>query len=150
MTYIPKYFKPHELVDPVVYEALAANTLKICRLFDNRVLVTADALRRRFGPMRINDWFWGGRRKDSGYRSADSGIGALWSEHKFGRALDPLFTDCEAEYVRQEILRDPFHPDFKYITCLEMTISGKPISWLHFATRNWDKRENGIQQLHLH
>lgn len=149
MTYIPKYFQPHELVPPDIYSELAGDPVKICRLFDNRALITLDRLRERYGQITVNNWLWDGERTESGLRNPKTAIGARWSDHKFGRAFDCLFKKITAEQVRLDILADPFHPDFELITCLEMTVSGKPITWLHFATRNWDKAANGILQLHL-
>jgi hypothetical protein len=149
MTYTPKYFEVHELVNPEAHFALSGDPRKIFSLFDDRLLITADRLRERFGPMTVNNWRRGGERKESGLREPFTRTGARWSQHKFGRALDALIRDISAEEVRKQILADPFHPDFEYITCLEMTVDGKPISWLHFSVQNWSKGKNGILQLHL-
>jgi hypothetical protein len=79
----------------------------------------------------------------------DSPVGASFSDHKFGRALDCHFSEISAEAVRADILADPWCPAFEFITCLEMSVNGRPISWLHFSTRNHDKQRYGIQQLCL-
>ena len=149
MTYIPEHFEPHELVPPDVYDALNGNPTKIFRLFDDRLLKTSDRLRDRYGPMTINNYHWGGDRTESGLRHPGTATGASWSDHKYGRAIDTIFKNITAEEVRQEIIADPMHPDFQHITVLEMTLKGKPISWLHFAIRNWDKQKHGILQLRL-
>jgi hypothetical protein len=148
MTYIPTFFQPHEVVPPAVFAALSGDPVRIFRLFDERILITCDRLRGRYGSMTINNWQWGGERKESGLRDPFSATGAKWSDHKFGRAIDAVFKLPAAE-IRRDILSDPWHPDFEHITCLEMTIGGKPISWLHFACRNWDKARSGILQLNL-
>jgi hypothetical protein len=124
--YIPKYFKIQELVPPKVYEALGVYAWG---LIDNRVLFTIDQLRRRYGPVIINTWHQGGDRKCSGLRTLECNIGAEFSQHKFGRAVDCLFRDVDAERVRQDILKNP--NDFKEITSIELGTS-----WLHFDVRN--------------
>lgn len=149
MTYIPQHFAPHELVPPDLYGELNGDPVKISRLFDDRLLLTLDRLRVRYGPVTVNNWLWNGDRTESGLRNPRTSTGALWSDHKFGRAIDCLFKKATVEQVRRDILADPHCPDFKFITCLEMTVAGKPITWLHFATRNWDKAKNGILLLHL-
>lgn len=149
MTYIPEYFEPHELVPPEVFSARNGDPGKIFRLFDDRLLRTADRLRNRYGAMTINNYHWGGDRTESGLRMPETATGASWSDHKYGRAIDAIFKNITAEEIRQHIIADPMHPDFQHITVLEMSIGGKPISWLHFATRNWDKQKHGILQLRL-
>jgi len=151
MTYIPKHFAPHELVPPDIYGELNGDQVKIFRLFDDRLLITLDRLRERYGLITVNNWLWDGGRTESGLRNprTATGGGARWSDHKFGRAIDCLFKKTTPDQVRRDILDDPYWYTFEFITCLEMTISGQPISWLHFATRNWDKKSNGILQLHL-
>ena len=149
MTYVSKYLEPHELVDKETLDSVGGSAIRVSMLFDDRLLVTADKLRERYGVIHCNNWFWGGRFSQRGLRSPFSETGAKFSDHKFGRALDVHFNNITAQEVRQDILNDPFCDDFKYITVLEMTLNGKPISWLHFGTRNWDKKNNEIQQLHI-
>lgn len=149
MTYIPKHLEPHEIVHKETLDAVGGSFIRVSMLFDDRLLKTADKLRERYGPIYCNNWYWNGRFSQRGLRSPFSKTGAQFSDHKFGRALDVHFAYVTAQEVRRDILNDPFCDDFKYITVLEMTLNGEPISWLHFGTRNWDKQERGIQQLHL-
>ena len=143
MSYIPNFFKADELVGPEIYDQLGGNLNKICLLFDNRLLWTADQLRRKYGICIINDWQQGGNFSESGLRTFDTLTGAKWSQHKFARALDGKFKETDVNEIRKDILDDPFNDRFKYITCIEMKTS-----WLHWDTRNWNKKKNGILKIY--
>ena len=155
----PKWFKPEEFFPP---EIIAINTVSgklkesIWRLMDWRILWTCDALRKRFGPMKINDYLWGGANQYRGFRpfkalvnkdfaKATGGriISPKWSsfssQHCFGRAIDANFKNYTAEEVRQSILHDSKSTDYVFITCIE-----NGVAWVHFDCRSWDKAKNGI------
>ena len=130
--YIPKYFVIQELVPPAIYEAYGD---KAWQFLDERLLVTLDALRTALGPMIINTWHSEkmtkayGSRTESGLRSFDTRTGAKYSQHKFGRAADIIFTKMQARAVREYILA---HKDkFPYITAME-----DDVSWVHIDVRN--------------
>ena len=93
-------------------------------LFDERILISADQLRARFGPLscNINGFTQCGLRNN----------GSLTSQHRFGRALD-LHSKHHSYYsIRKYILE---HKDeFPHISFLEVDIH-----WLHIDTRNCDK-----------
>jgi len=151
MTYIPDstIFSPEEFVPETVFNELGGDPIRIFRLFDERVLVACVTLRQRYGVMTINNWMWGGRFHNRGYRPPWSDVGAKYSDHRMGRAIDCHFRDVSAEEVRQDILADPWAWDFWTITSLEMTVDTEPINWLHFSCRNWNKLQHGIEQLYL-
>lgn len=140
--YIPEHFKLYELFPEDFYKQNKWRGNDLLWLFDDRVLWTLDQLRERFGPVYLNNWYWGGKHQYRGCRPFNCEIGAEWSQHKFGRAGDPVFAEAEAEEVRQEILANPYNLEFEYITCIEMDVS-----WLHFDVRNWDKAKNGILKI---
>lgn len=140
--YIPKYFKLQEFF-PKDYFNQTYSKLgeRMWLLIDNRILWTADHLRERYGPMIANDWLWRVNNGNNyrGFRPSDCTIGATFSQHRFGRALDCKFKHVDVEEIRQEIIQnDAF--DFKYITTVEMDVS-----WLHFDCRNHDKKRLGIK-----
>lgn len=141
--YIPKHFKLYELLPPDMY-ALYRHKGNILWsvLFDYKAIYTIDRLQVRYGTTICNDYHWGGLHKERGFRRFKSEIGAELSQHKFGRAIDCKFKYISAEKVRQDILAEPLHEDFKYITCIEIDIT-----WLHFDTRNWNKADYGILQV---
>ena len=140
--YIPKHFKIYELVPKDLFEHYKKRQYYLWGLFDYRTLVTADNLRKRYGKMTINDWYWGGSNQYRGFRPPDCTVGAALSQHKMARALDMIPKSTDAYRIRNDILNDSYHEDFKYITCLEIDIS-----WLHFDVRNYDKQKNGILQV---
>jgi len=125
--YTPKYFSYFELVPKYTYDNYHQGILK--GLMDERVLITADALRSRYGPATVNDWNFGGKNQYRGWRPMGCDVGATLSQHKFGRALDMTFENIKAEEVRQDILDNP--GSFPLITCVEGNVS-----WLHFDVRN--------------
>jgi len=125
-----EHFAIHELVPRKVYEDRGE---KAWQLLDLRLLVTLDRLRKRYGSITINNWYWGGDREWSGLRTPDSPYYSAYSQHTFGRAADCLFT-IPSENIRQDILADPTHRDFELIGSLELGVS-----WLHFDVRNCDR-----------
>ena len=129
MDYIPKYFKPYELIPKATYELLKNKPWIIWQLFDFRVLYVGDAIRKRYGKMIANTWYWGGRHQYRGWRPAKCKIGATYSQHRFGRALDLDPQEVTAEEIRQDIKKGE---NFRYISCIE---DGVP--WLHFDVRNY-------------
>jgi hypothetical protein len=139
--YIPKYFNLQEFFPrdyfKEVYPKLGE---RMWILIDYRVLFTADALRDRYGTMIANDWLWRtGGHQYRGFRPPNCTIGATFSQHRFGRALDCKFKHVEAEEVRQDIKANDEYA-FKHITTIEINVT-----WLHFDCRNHDKKIHGIK-----
>ena len=138
--YIPDHFKIYELVPKDIYESYPVKKhINLWFLFDDRVLYTQDRLRKRYGKMICNTWFWGGEFQYRGWRPQDCEYGTLLRQHKRGGGIDSAPQETAVEAIRQDILADPWHDDFKYITCIE-----ENTSWLHVDCRNWDKKRNGI------
>ncbi len=123
--YEPKYFRPEEFVPPEVFKQLGEKSLLV---MDYRILKTADTLRDTFGKITINNWVFGGQRRYSGFRHATCVIGAVWSQHRFGRGIDALTEKCTPDEARKEILAHPDH--FPYITVME-----DKVEWLHVDCR---------------
>lgn len=159
MYYIPaiEVFRVEEFFPP---ETIAEHTVdghlrsQIWRLFDERTLITAERLRRRFGTMVINDYRWNGNNYYRGYRPLASlldieefkrtgKITAAWSsftsQHCLGRAIDAKFKKYFAAEIREDIRRNPNNEEYEFITCIE-----DGVSWLHFDTRSWNRKESGI------
>lgn len=151
-----EFFQIQELVYPDLYKKYQ-NEGKLERLwlaFDDRALITLDALRTTYGPATVNDWINGGQFKESGLRPMDTSTGAELSQHKFGRAFDVKFKKVTAEKVRKDMealnlfkqsIPEDISPDdprwpFRFITCVEWINSD--MSWFHFDTRN-DISDNG-------
>ena len=122
-----RYFKIIELVPESLY---TKRGMQCWDLFDDRILRAADRVREIIGlPMIVNDWHKGGIRTDSGYRVANSVIGAVYSQHKYGRALDMVCPKMRAQAVRDRVLVDPVCNGL--ITCIE-----DGVEWLHIDCRN--------------
>ena len=137
--YVPKYFEPYEVVPESVYDIYRQQSHKIWTMFDDRLLITMDNIRKRYGKMVMNTYHWGGANQERGWRHEGTPTGAPLSQHKYGRAGDLIPIECSANSIRNDMLNDPLHPDFIHITCIEMGIP-----WLHIDTRNFDKLMHGI------
>ena len=142
--YTPSFFSIEELVPPSIYERRGE---RAWQLLDERMLVTIDQLRMRFGPMAINTWHSEklqkayGLRTQSGLRTlefyqtyyGDKGLekylGSL-SQHKYGRAFDCLFEDYpDTDVVRSLVRQD--RTQFPHLAAMETDIS-----WFHGDVRN--------------
>jgi len=138
--YRPKHFALHELLPKYEFSTLPKVTG--WGLFDPRLLWTTDRLRERFGAAYINNWKWGGNSQFRGLRPFDCPVGAQFSAHKFGRAVDMTFKNATAKEIRTHILANPQDEAYQHITCIEMKVS-----WLHIDTRNYNT-ENGVLKIY--
>lgn len=129
MIYRPRYFGIEELVCPEIHKARGERAWE---LLDTYLLVTLDQLREEFGPMTVNDWHWGGTFKYSGLRPLVGGVGAEWSQHRFGRAADPKPKQVTPQEMHARILARP--EKFPHLRVLE-AIKATP-TWVHFDVRN--------------
>lgn len=128
-----KHFALHELLPVKSYQLRGE---KGWALLDERLLITLDRLRKRYGPMTVNNWFWGGEREWSGLRTSDSPFYSRYSQHSFGRAADCLFSTVTVDEVREDILTKLDEPIFEFIGSVELGVS-----WLHFDVRNCNRIE---------
>lgn len=145
--YLPKNFILQEFFPRDFFErTYPILGRRMWQLIDNRILWTADALRGRYGPMIINDWFWRKGNPNAnqyrGFRPFDCKVGAAFSQHKFGRALDCVFRRIDVKDVIEEIKNHDYGEviEFKYITTLEVGVS-----WLHIDCRNHAIGKYGIK-----
>lgn len=129
-----EHFIIEELVDPTTFEKRGE---KAWELLDDRLLMTLDMLRNRYGKMTVNNWKWTLNkpgREWSGLRTPQSPWYSTYSQHTYGKAADIIFANISAEEVRQDILREPDDIDFQYINSFE-----EGTSWLHIDVRNTDR-----------
>ena len=138
-----KYFKIMELVHP---SFLTTNENILWMLLDERVLKGADRIRELYGACTVN----ADGLTDCGLRKMDSKTGAVFSAHKFGRALDLHIRSIELEgaKIKSSVERKKFKikeynkvrerlmimPEFDYL------VFENGISWLHIACQNRDNR----------
>jgi hypothetical protein len=132
MNYRPEHFALHELVPPDVLDVRGETAWE---LIDPSLLMALDGLRKRFGRITVNDWHWGGKYRESGYRTPETKTGARFSMHKAGKAADCKFADTTPQAVYEAILESP--DDFPWITCLENI--EKTVGWLHVDVRNCER-----------
>jgi hypothetical protein len=105
------------------------------RLLDQRMFDVAQGLRDYFGKaILINNWHKkGGKFNNRGYRIPTTTIGAAYSQHKFGRAIDFNIAGFTSEEVYNTILdNEQFFMDLG-ITCME-DIKFTP-GWVHVDCR---------------
>jgi hypothetical protein len=130
--YIPENFGIKELVPKDLYEKYKTrgNQFLFQVVFDERLLRLIDTVRKKFGPMTINDWSWNGSNQYRGYRPPDCSVGAALSQHRFGRAVDMIPKYGTADDMRQIIIDNQNTDDWKDVGGLEMDIS-----WFHIDVR---------------
>lgn len=131
MMYECKHFKIYELVPQQTYEDRGD---KAWQLFDDRLLLFIDFLREKFGPITINDWWWGGDNQWRGLRIPNTPYYRTYSMHSHGKALDLIFRDTPAEEVRQWL--DNNQERWMSATGLESITVEEGVSWLHIDLRN--------------
>lgn len=150
MMYKCKHFVLKELVHP---SFLGTNENILWRLFDDRLLKSADGIRELYGACTVN----ANGLEDCGLRKMDSKTGAVFSAHKFGRALDLHIRSIEIEAmkIKDAVARKKWkiaaynkvreslmaNPKFD-VLCFEHNSKDSPtgISWLHIECTNREKR----------
>lgn len=129
MIYTARHFRIEELVSPEVFEQRGERAWE---LLDTYLIVTLDQMRDEFGPLTVNDWLWGGSFKYSGLRPLTGGVGAAFSQHRFGRAADAKPKDVTPQETHAHILAKPER--FPHLRVLE-AIEATP-TWVHADVRN--------------
>ena len=129
-----KYFKIHELVPKNLFGNIHEDVL--WRIVPFEIIITIDTLKETFsnGTMTINNYIWGGNREWSGLRSRDSSYFSETSQHCLFNAIDAVFSDYTAEYIRNYIIAN--QDKFPHIKRLE-----DKVTWLHFDTKKTGKKE---------
>ena len=102
---------------------------------DFRIVEVAQKLRDIFGPITINN----DRFNWSGYRTADCGVGAQFSQHRFGRALDLKFANTTPEEVQKYIIEH--ESEFMDLGLRRMENASKTKTWLHIDCMHTGKEK---------
>jgi hypothetical protein len=104
MMYQPKHFKPQELVDRHYYARFGERAVEF---IDGRILRIVDAVRDLFGvPVYVNDWVFDGDIQYRGLRSFYCNVGAHYSMHKYGRAIDFVVQGVPSFQVRDRLVKE--------------------------------------------
>ena len=133
-----KYFVIKELVNPTLLKTIGEETA--WKLFDDRLLKMADAIREKYGACTIN----ASGLTDCGLRDPQSTTGAKYSMHKIGRALDLHIRTIELEFAGNKAgkikaynnIREQLMLNHQF-DCLSFENN---ISWLHIDTGNRQNR----------
>ena len=125
-----KHFRLEELLPRKFYEEHKHYGDRLWLIFDGRGLMTIDEMRDRYGKCYINNWLFGGTLQYCGYRPPECSVGAVLSQHRFGRGFDLHFANVTAEEVRREIL------DGKWPLVKGVELG---VSWVHIDFRNATK-----------
>lgn len=141
--YVPEFFRVEEIIPPADYlprqmrNTYNRDPQSLFRCFPAEFLATLDALRRRYGPATVNNWFWMDPasldephcRKWSGYRPESCAIGADLSEHRFFRAGDLIFQRVVPAEIWADMVADPNRAAFRHIQRIE---AYHGMGWFHF------------------
>ena len=149
--YTPEFFQLYELVPREFYpkDGDLNERIKTWWLLDDRLLWTIDRLRKRYGKMICNDWFWRTPQDTAlysawcrdltignqyrGWRPPNCIVGSLMSQHKWGRASDLIPVEVTVDEIRKDIIMNHnLFGDLQHIRAVEMNVS-----WLHIDVRNW-------------
>ena len=121
---VSENFDLKEFIHPNIFEKCGSRSKDFLH---PELISTVQQLRDKYGPIRINDWFGGGRFESSGLRIPHGTVGAMLSAHKFGTAADLKFAHTDPLVVQNYIVANA--DEFPHITRLENAIITK--TWLH-------------------
>lgn len=127
------FFELEELVHPLFIERFG---VKAIMFLDPALLRSLTTLRKKFGPITVNNWNWGGNYKFSGLRPPTTSVGAEFSMHKYGKAADCKFRDATPQEVQEFVLaHQQCFPDIRRMEDWNFT-KGVNTPWLHFDVAN--------------
>jgi len=122
-----------EFIPKEIYERFANHSKWF---IDPRLVSLAQFVRDYFDKsVTINNWIFGGSRNYSGFRPPNTTIGAVYSQHRFGRAIDPIIKGISPDEVRATIRKDK---DLFFQAGLRCVEENTP-SWTHLDIRNEKK-----------
>lgn len=131
MAKVSKDFFLQEFLPPEIFEMSPVAGIWF---LDPRIIIIAQTIRDRFGkPVTINNWADGGAYKNSGFRDPLSDIGAMFSQHKFGRAIDIKIEGMESEEIRKDILKN-YYTVFRPLGL--STMEADTPTWVHVDCRH--------------
>ena len=100
---ISENFELAELVPPQILRAYGDKSI---RFIDPKLPGLIEFIKWFFdgNSMTINNYLWGGKLKNRGYRTPQNKTGAYYSQHKFGRAVDFNIKGYTPDQIRKTIL----------------------------------------------
>ena len=140
--FIPEGIQLYEVLPKQFYEEeYPTHGNRLWMMFDYELLLTVHHMRKRYGTVYLNNWYWGGDKQYRGWRPFHTTVGAYLSQHKFGRAVDMVFKFYSAERIRNDILASPYSTAFKFITGIEMEVS-----WVHIDVGNRYRHQSHLSK----
>lgn len=142
-TYYPRYFELYELLPPEVFTyddmiAKEKHLQKGWKYLTHELLITIDVVREIIGyPLICNTWYQDGNRRYCGWRPRNCLIGAAFSQHKEGNAVDLICPNMTAEQMRQRIKEN--QDKLPYPIRIE-----DKVSWLHLDLKDIDYKGEKI------
>lgn len=134
---LSEHFYLWELVPPTTYAKYRENSIWF---IDLRVITILELIRKVTNQrITINDWYWNGSYKYSGYRPPDCRVGSWESQHRFGRGFDikiDKFTIQEVHDLLQNSEADFLRSGLTAIEKIELTPT-----WTHIDLRYTDLSE---------
>lgn len=143
ITNVKTYFQIYELVGRKTYKKFGEDSWQF---LDTEALECLYIIRHGIGkPCIINDWFWGGKSQQRGFRTNIQQIFRRYftrnklylSGHVLGKAFDLIFDGISAPEVREWIINNQdLFPCKLRLECLK---NGKEITWVHFDTKHLER-----------
>ena len=134
-------FSIQEFVDQKTFQTFKVNSKWF---IDEKIVDIAQALRTYFDrPMTINNWHTGGGFQARGFRPRHSEVGASFSQHRYGRAIDFDINGITADEVREEIIQIVDHGKEVPTECVAIVgINAIELdtAWVHIDCR-WTGQE---------
>lgn len=133
-----KYFRIEEIVSSEVYNLRGSKSLE---LFDEKAIRTLIELRELFdSPITVNNWKFGGKFHNRGFRNWSYFKSPSYSQHMFGRAFDFDVRGLTAEEARQKIINWKKEGKLQYLTSMELDVN-----WVHMDCRICNRLDqNGL------
>jgi len=129
---ISPHFALHEFVPIHIYHRYGRNARWFIR---PEVVKLAEFYREWFDvPVTVNNWYWGGRFQERGFRVPETQTGSQYSQHKFGAAFDCNVRGLTADAVREEILNNADEFMNAGLTTLEHPAYAP--TWIHSDIRS--------------
>jgi hypothetical protein len=148
--YTADNFVVQEFVPESVYKNLGDSSIAV---INSKLIIIAQELRRLLNielyykykrniPLTINNWHTGGKFKNSGYRLPLTSVGAKFSQHKLGQAID-VRSNIPHWEIYNAIMRNK---DFFYglgVRRLEdpRDTKGKGFGWIHIDLKDKGQKE---------
>lgn len=124
-------FYLHEFVPIHIYNRYGDKSQWFIR---PEIIKLAEFYRNWFdAPVTVNNWFWGGRFQERGYRDPYTKTGSKYSQHKLGAAFDCHIKGLSADKVREEIMI--YEKEFMQAGLTTLEHAAYAPTWVHSDIR---------------